>query len=213
MPFRRALIWIRNQYLTKPKDLFLYAGVASLVMAGLSFLADFFLPWDQWAVFIRALIALPEAAAFFVLGYGATLWYVEYKERTKENYSTWRSKLSPTMRQRASAIAGAVLFVVMFAVTQQPGYTFVAGIIVAIVIGLFAFMRRTSQELARDSIGLPDARDASLNSHIQARVRANAAKRSSNSKKDAKEAKKQEKADEIQAARDLEKRLETPEKK
>jgi len=171
MPFRKALIWIQDQYDENKKQLFLYSGIAFVLAAGLGFLADFLLPWAQWAIFVRAIIALPSAALAFILGYASTLFYVGYKKRTKSGYETWRTKLSPTMRQRASAVIGAVLFVLMFAVAMRPGYTLASSLIVASAVGLFAFMRKTSNELIRERVGLPDARDASLDAHIRTRAK------------------------------------------
>jgi len=167
MPFRKALIWIRNQYYANRSQLLILSAAGVILTAALGFLADFLLPWDQWAIFVRAIVAIPASLALFILLYSATLAYVTYRSRTVENYRTWRVRLSPTMRQRVSAVIGAVLFVLMFAVTMQPGYTFVSSLIIALIIGLFAFMRRTSTEISRDDIGLPDARDVALDSHMR----------------------------------------------
>ncbi len=167
MPFRKALIWIRNQYYSNRGQLILLSTAGVILTGALGFLADFMLPWDQWAILVRAVIAIPASISLFVLGYAGTLAYVNYRSSTVENYRTWRVRLSPTMRQRVSAVIGAVLFVLMFAVTMQPGYTFVSSIIIALVVGLFAFMRRTSTEISRDDIGLPDARDVALDSHLR----------------------------------------------
>lgn len=169
MPFRKALIWIKKQYTGNSFRLFLFSGVGVILFAGISLLLDFLLPWNQTAVFVRAIISLPLAACIFVFAYGGVIAYVDRRVRDSEesSYKTWRERLSPTMRTRISIIIGAVLFVIMFAVTMRPGYTIAASCIVAIVAGLFVFMRKTSLELRRETIGLPDARDAAFDSHVK----------------------------------------------
>jgi glucan phosphoethanolaminetransferase (alkaline phosphatase superfamily) len=205
MPFRKALVWIHNQYLDHTKDLFLYSGIAFLLTAAISLLADFLLSWEQWAILVRAALVIPTAASIFILGYGAVLLYVDFKTSRQPEYRTWRMRLSPTMRNRVAALIGAVLFVLMLAVAQQPGYTLAASFIVATVVGLFAFIRKTSKELTRANIGLPDARDAALDSHMRTQARKAAQTRLRRNKKE--EAKEEKDAD-ARARLDLEKDLE-----
>lgn len=206
MPFRKALVWIHNQYLDHTKDLFLYSGIAFLVTAAVSFLADFLLSWEQWAILVRSALVIPTAGSIFILGYGLTLLYVDFQSARKPGYSTWRMRLSPTMRNRISALIGAVLFVLMLAVAQQPGYTLAASFIVALVVGLFAFMRKTSKELTRSTIGLPDVRDAALDSHIKAQARKAAETRlRRNKKQDAKDEREAEELEKLAIEKDLEK--------
>lgn len=206
MPFRKALVWIHNQYLDHTKDLFLYSGIAFVVMTAVSFLADFMLSWEQWAILVRSALVIPTAASIFILGYGLTLLYVDYKSSRNPEYSTWRMRLSPTMRNRVSAIIGAILFVLMLAVAQQPGYTLAASFIVAIIVGLFAFMRKTSRELTRSTIGLPDVRDAALDSHMRIKAREAAQSRlRRNKKQEAKDEKEAEELEKLNLEKDLEK--------
>lgn len=174
MPFRKALIWIKKQYLENPMRLFLYSGAAAALLIGISFLLDIILPWNQLAIFVRSLFALPLAVALFVVSYAGVIAYVEKKkaDATEEPFLTWRERLSPTMRTRVAFIIGAVLFVFMFAAAEGPGYTMVAGIIVASVVGLLTFVRKTSEELRRATIGLPDTRDAVFEAHMRERARA-----------------------------------------
>lgn len=169
LPFRKILIWIKKQHTTSRVRLFLFSGLGAAVFAGISFLVDVLLPWNQWAILVRTIICVPLAVALFVLSYSFVITYVEKKKElaVEQPYETWRERLSPTMRNRIAIIIAAVLFVLMFAVTMKPGYTIAASIIVAIVAGLFTFIRKTSAELRRESIGLPDARDAAFDSHIR----------------------------------------------
>jgi len=211
MPFRKALVWIRSQYINREKDLFLYSAIATAVMFGLTLLADFLLTWDQWAVFVRAILAIPASISIFVLGYGLAMKYSEHRQRKNPEYKDWRMKLSPLMRQRVSIVIGAVLFVCMFAVVQRPGYTFVSSVIIAVIIGLFVFMRKTIQEINRSRIGLPDSRDAAFDSHLRQQAKIQAEKRANRKKnrkkKFSKEAQAQIEADEAKIL-ELERKLE-----
>lgn len=208
MPFRKALVWIRSHYLDHPKELFLYSVAAIIVTGAISVLADFMISWEQWGILVRSLLAIPTAAAIFILGYGLTLTYVDYRVAKDPEYKTWRQRLSPLMRQRVAMLIGAVLFVFMFAVAQKPGYTFAASVIVALVVGLFAFIRKTSREITRENIGLPDARDAAFDSHLRAQARKAAAARTlRNRGKGEKKGKKEKLSPEAQAAADREETL------
>lgn len=206
MPFRKVLVWIHNQYLDHTKDLFLYSGIAFILMAAISLLADFLLTWEQWAILVRSALVIPTAISVFILSYGAVLLYVDFKTSRQPEYRTWRMRLSPTMRVRVAALIGAVLFVLMFAVAQRPGYTLAASFIVAAVAGLFAFIRKTSKELTRATIGLPDARDAALDSHMRAKAKEAAQSRLRRDKKqDAKDEKNAESRARLKLEKDLEK--------
>lgn len=202
MSFREALIWIRNRYWKDRKQFFLYSGVASAILIGLGILADIFLPWTEWALIIRTAIALPTAIALFFLGYGLTLFYVGRRTKANPDYRTWRVRLSPTMRQRVSFVVFALLFVLILALVEQPGYTFVSSLILAIIAGLFTFMRKTSSELTRDKIGLPDSRDVALEQHLKERRKSPAKKKAE-----------KEKAEDVEKTAKLEEDLERKAKK
>ena len=211
MPFRKALVWIRSLYVEHRKDLFLYGGILAAVLSGITVLADLLLVWDQWAIFVRAGLAIPASATLFTLGYALVMLYVDARAKRNEEYENWRQRLSPLMRQRVSIIIGAILLVLMFAVVQRPGYTLVSSLIIAVAIGLFAFRRKTIQELNREKIGLPDTRDASFDSHIRQRSREAAQRRAERRGKRTKklsEASQEELEREIKERMELEKKLE-----
>lgn len=174
MPFRKGLIWIKRQHTNNKTRLFLVSGLAALVLGLVGVVIDIFLPWNQVAIFLRALFALPLGVALFVFVYSIVISRVEFRKENLEpgeEYLTLRERLSPSMRVRLSFIIGAVLFVLMFAVTESPAYTFMAASIMASVLGIFTFTRKTSQELRREAIGLPDSRDALYEAHMRERAR------------------------------------------
>jgi glucan phosphoethanolaminetransferase (alkaline phosphatase superfamily) len=166
--FRRLLVAIRNEYLYQRKRLFVVSAVASVLLGALSVGLDFLLPWQSWGMVLRTLLLIPTAASIFVLGYAAVIGYCFFKAQD-ETWVSLRSRYSPTWRQRISMVIGALLFVMIYAITMKPGYTLTSSIIVAIVIGLFVFMRKTSLEINREELGIPDARDAALNTHLRRR--------------------------------------------
>ena len=177
MPFRNFLVWVQKSYASGKRNFFLSSGLAAVVSLGLALMADLLLPWDQWAIFVRALVAIPGAVSVFVFSYGFTLYQASLRRKRNNEYETWRAKLSPRMRTQASAVVGAVLFVVMFSVTMQPGYTIIAALVVAAITGLFAFMRKTSLELNRERIGLPDSRDTVFANHMRDKAKESARKK------------------------------------
>jgi len=166
--FRRLLVQLRNQYLYNRKRLFVYSGAASALLAAITIGIDFVLPFASWGMLIRTLLLIPTSVAIFVLGYSAVIAYTFYKA-DDENWTSLRAKYSPTWRQRISMVIGAILFVLVYAISMKPGYTLTSSIIVAIVIGLFVFMRKTTVEINREELGIPDARDAALNTHLRRR--------------------------------------------
>lgn len=164
--FRRVLSLIRRELVNNRSRLFLIAGVATLVLGGVTVGLDFILPWGGWGMIVRTVLLLPTAVAIFVLGYGLSLLYYFFKKRN-DDWLSLREKFSPTWRMRISMMIGAVLIVLVYAITMKPGYTFVSSIVAAIVIGLFVFMRKSTVELNREDLGIPDARDAALNTHLR----------------------------------------------
>jgi len=192
--FREALLLIRDWFLTDRKKLFLIAGAASAILGLITVAADLFLPWGSWGMVARTLLLVPTSVALFVLGYAGAIWWTFFKARDPE-WTNVRARFSPTWRQRISAIIAAILLVVIYAVTTRPGYTLTSSVIVAVIIGLFVFMRKTVAEINREELGIPDARDAALNTHLRRRASAvkprveTRAKAAANAKTEAKAAK------------------------
>lgn len=166
LEFRRLLLKLRKQYLfNKPK--FLPLSILSVVVFSIISLGiDFLLPWGSWGMVIRTIVLIPTAISIFVLGYSGVLAYHFYQSRDR-SWTPLRGRYSPTWRQRISMIIGAVLLVLIYAIAMKPGYTLMSSAIIAVVIGLFVFMRKTSNEMNREELGIPDARDAALNTHLR----------------------------------------------
>lgn len=166
LEFRRLLLRLRKQYLFN-RAKFLPLVIASVVVtAAISVAVDILLPWGSWFMVLRTIILVPTAIAIFTLGYCGTLAYHFYRSRD-QSWTSIRGRYSPTWRQRISMVIGAILLVLIYAIAMKPGYTLMSSIIVAIVIGLFVFMRKTSNEMNREDLGIPDARDAALNTHLR----------------------------------------------
>lgn len=188
--FRQILIAIRTQYIYNRARLFIVAGASTMLMLVITNLLDIFLPWEPWGMILRTIALIPTSLSIFLLGYSSALAY-HFTKSKDPAWASLREKFSPTWRQRISMIVGAVLLVLVYAIGLNPGYTFTSSLIVACIIGLFAFMRKTSTEINREELGIPDARDAALNTHL----RRSAAKNSSPA------AKEKSKADEKAKAR------------
>jgi len=151
--------------LMKNRKALVRQSIIILVLFGAgAFLSDIFLPWNAWWwSAIRAAIMLPLALSMFIIGYCITIMQGDERaEKFKdgdEPYVSLREQFSPAWRRRFSAIIGAFLFVITFAFNGRFMYTFVFAICGAIAIGLFVFMRLTSEEQARAELNIPDPRD------------------------------------------------------
>lgn len=159
MYFRKALVRIRKEYNEDPKRLFMYSGIASLICILVGLGLDFFLPFELWGNVIRSLVLIPSSISMFVFGYGFSLFLHYAKLESDPDWTPFRLRYSPTWRRRIAIIAGAFMFVGMYANGFRIGYTALASLFVALVIALFAFMRTTREETKREELNLPDSRD------------------------------------------------------
>jgi len=159
MFFRKALVRIRKEYNTNKKKLFLYSGSATIIAIIIGALLDALLPFESWANVIRSLVLIPSSISIFVFGYSISLMLHYRKIDQDPEWTPFRMRMSPTWRNRISIVIGALMFVLIYANGFSIGYTFISSTFVAIAIGLFAFMRTTQAEKARNEFDIPDARD------------------------------------------------------
>lgn len=164
--FRKALIRIRREYNVNPKALFMYSALASLLTVVIGIVADIFLPFESWGNVVRSVILIPTAASLFTLSYAVSLFMHYSRINSNPDWVPFRLRMSPSWRRRISAIVGAVLLVIMYASGFRIGYTPISSIFVAIAIGLFAFMRTTREEAAREEFNIPDVRDVRYNKQM-----------------------------------------------
>lgn len=159
MGIGKFLGWIRRVYNTVPNTLAIY-GFGSIALLSLIALAlDRFLPFSLWWNVLRAFIAIPLAAAFFIVGYAQAIASHEKKVAEDSDWISYRERYSPTVRRRISLIIAALLVVAAYASSGTPFYTMVTAGILAIAMGLFAFMRLTRKEKIDEKYDLPDPRD------------------------------------------------------
>lgn len=159
MFFRKALVRIRREYNTNPRNLFLYSLIAVLIFSGLGVVADIFLPFEMWGNLVRSLILIPTSAAMFILSYAVSLFLHYGRTRGNPEWIPYRSRFSPSWRRRIALVIAAFLAVAMYANDFRVGYTAISAVIVTIAIALFAFIRTTKEEANREELGLPDSRD------------------------------------------------------
>lgn len=167
MLFRKGLVRVRKEYNLNPKNLFLYSGIASILGILLTLLCDIFLPFVLWGQSVRGLILIPTSAAFFVLGYGFSLFLHYSKVAADPTWVPFRLRYSPTWRRRIALIVGAMMFVGIYANGFRIGYTAIAAVFVAMVIGLFAFIRTTKDEANREELNIPDSRDTKYEDNLR----------------------------------------------
>lgn len=189
--FRKILIRIRKYYREKKPQLFAYSTLGVIVFGALSIALDAIIPWENWGMFLRTLALVPLSLSLSVLGYALALAYCDAKLSENLEWQSWRERLSPTWRRRASMIVGSVLVVLAIASSnKQVGYTLITAVILSVAVGLIIFMRATADEVKRARFGIPDARDVVLNHHL---ANYNHAEARAKKKLEASEAKIQEK--------------------
>lgn len=172
MPFRKLLVRIRREYNQNPRRLFLWGALAVLLGTGISIALDLFIPFGSWGNLVRALFLVPYAGALFILGYAVSLYLHYARVSGDPNWVPYRLRMSPTWRRRISAIVGALMFVAIYANGFRIGYTAISSIFVAITLALFAFMRTTKEEAAKEELNIPDIRDTRYQQEIRKREEA-----------------------------------------
>lgn len=166
---RQFLVNIRSWYYNDTKR----ALAVLFVILGVSSVAGFLLDWlvefgGIWTIF-RSLLLLPTAGSLFALGYMLALHLGRRKEKLDPDWVPIRARFSPKRRTQIAVIVGAVLLVVIYALAAQPGYTFLSSAVIASLVGVLAFVRRTEKEINRLQLGIPDPRDYDYDEAVRKR--------------------------------------------
>lgn len=180
---RRALVWLRDEYDRDRKQLLIRLLAAFLVCALVDTLVDLFFAMEGPANILRSLLLVPTSIAIFSLAYVASI--ATHKKRVEENpaWVPYRLRFSPSWRLRMGLITAAVLLVFAQAVPKDTGYTLSSSAIGACVIAIFAFLRRSNAEVAREELGIPDARDVIYDARKREFEREQARKKAAKKKK------------------------------
>lgn len=168
---REVLIRIRKEFNTNTNRFFVITGATFAVSLIVSFLLDALTPFSGVAMVARSMLLMPLGGSIFALGYVVSLLLHRARVREDDTWIPFRLRFSPSWRRRISLIVGAFLVVVMYSSGFRIGYTLTAGTVVAIVIALFAFMRTTREEAARESMNIPDSRDIRYKRQMKERER------------------------------------------
>lgn len=164
--FRKFLTFLRKGQNTRGGQYFYLWGGVLLASLAVSVLVDLFVPFGAWWNLIRTAVLVPLSVSIFAVGYGVSLKL--HKIRISDpHWKPYRTRFSPLWRMRISAIIASVGFVLVYASGESPVFTLFSSMLLAMGLGLFAFMRKTSQELKREKLGIPDARDVSYDSEVR----------------------------------------------
>lgn len=164
--FRKFLTFLRKGYNTQGMKYFYLWGAVLLVALAASVLVDLFVPFGAWWNLIRTVILIPLAVSIFAVGYAISL-ILHRMRSTDPEWKPYRTRFSPLWRMRIAAIVAALGLVLVYASGESPVFTLFSSSILAVGIALLAFIRRTSQELKREKLGIPDARDVSYDSEVR----------------------------------------------
>lgn len=164
--FRKFLTFLRKGQNTQGMRFFYLWGSILLGSMIAAVLVDVLLPFGAWWNLIRTLVLVPLSVSMFAVGYGVGLILHRIRNRNPE-WKPYRTRFSPLWRMRISAIAAAIGLVLVYASGESPVYTIFSGFLLALGLGLLAFMRRTTQEMKRENLGIPDARDVSYDAEMR----------------------------------------------
>lgn len=169
---RQALIYLRRQYNTNLARLLQVAGGALIACLIAGVLLDVFIPFSRWWNVLRTVVLIPETASIFTLAYTLGLHLHYRRENEQTDWVPYRLRFSLSVRRQIAAVGAALVLVFIYATSFGPGYTFMSSLLLALVIGLIAFIRPTKDEQTREEYNLPDARDVRYQREKAARLAA-----------------------------------------
>lgn len=160
MTFRKFLVDIRKNFNTNKRNLFIYSITTLILSVALGFIVDVFTDFNGIWMIIRSLILILQGISLFVVAYSVSLFLHYSKMKDVENeWTPYRARYSPAWRLRISLLIGAFIFVAQYANEFNAFYTFRSSVTAAVVIAIFAFLRKTSQEKRNEELEIPDIRD------------------------------------------------------
>lgn len=170
---RQLLVKLRSWYYSDERRKVIQTLLIVFAIATLAgFALDIFTPFTGVWVFARSAVLIPIASTVFMLGYMLSLGMKDRRKVTDPDWVPLRERYSPRRRLQVGIICGAVLLVVVYSLSQMPGYTLLASLIVSAALALVTFNRRTLRETRQADLGIPDSRDANYNRVVdQARKR------------------------------------------
>lgn len=164
--FRKFLTFLRKGFNTRGKKYFYLWGSILAVALAASILVDLFVPFGAWWNLIRTAVLVPLSVSIFAIGYAIGLTLHRMRS-TDPEWKPYRTRFSPLWRIRIAAIVAAIGLVLVYAAGESPVFTLFSSVLLAIGLALLAFVRRTSTELKREKLGIPDARDVSYDSEVR----------------------------------------------
>ena len=164
--FRKFLTFLRKGFNTRGKKYFYLWGSILAVSLAASIVVDLIVPFGAWWNLIRTAVLVPLSVSIFAVGYAISL-VLHRMRSTDPEWRPYRTRFSPLWRMRISAILVAVGLVLVYAAGESPVFTLFSSVLLAVGLALLAFVRRTSQELKREKLGIPDARDVNYDSEVR----------------------------------------------
>jgi len=164
--FRKFLTFLRKGQNTRGMGYFYSWGGLLLASVIAAVLVDLFVPFGAWWNLIRTAVLVPLSVSMFAVAYGIGL-ILHRMRSTDPSWRPYRTRFSPLWRLRISAIVAALGLVLVYGSSESPVFTIFSSFLLAVGLGLLAFIRKTSQEIKRENLGIPDARDVSYDSEVR----------------------------------------------
>lgn len=184
--FRRLLIDLRRRFNIDRSRATLGLMGAVFATIVICVLFDTFVPTSGFGNIVRSLLLIPASLVLFSTGYFISLGLNEKRTLENPDWLPYRARYSQRVRIQFSIVFGAFLFVLLYIIPKNQGYTLYSSLLAAGVLGILAFTRQTSAEQKRSKLGIPDSRDVAYDFYKREmeleREKAEAEKKSKRSK-------------------------------
>lgn len=156
----KYLSFIKTKVNKGNKKVFFALSFMLMVLGcGISIIVDILLPWNFIFTTIRSIVALCVGFIIFTFAYSIVISRKQKEDKTPK--FAWLNDLSFQQRVNLSLIVIGVLTILFLVLvpTQSPYYTFVAGVLLSVVVWAVYYTKPTPDEIEAYYAGLEDMRD------------------------------------------------------
>lgn len=164
---RQALINIRKISKGNRQKYFAVTGTALAILIGIAVIIDSLLPFEGWLTLLRSALVIPISLLMFSFGYALSVFLYEMQMQKNDDWVPFRLRFSLNWRRRIAIIAGAIIFLFIYATSPSPLYTTMSSAYIAIILAVLAFIRPTNAESIREELNIPDVRDIKYEEHMK----------------------------------------------
>lgn len=156
----KYLSFIKTKVNKGNKKVFFALLVMSIALGcGVSIIVDILLPWNFIFTTIRSIVAL--CVGFITFTFAYSIIVIKKQKEDKVSKLAWLNDLSFQQRVNLSLIVVGILSILFLVLipTQSPYYTFIAGLLLSVVVWAVYYTKPTPDEIEAYYVGLEDMRD------------------------------------------------------